>query len=204
MPSELSVSFVAPRPRRATLERALLDCLQAKETMGEALNDWTTCARVNDVATAHVLKSTLDAAGIDCVIPDQNMASVAWHLGQAIGGVRVQVRADRVEQAREILEAEWSEEPADDESSVDELSGDGGELASGPPGPTGDSIAYRAFKASVLGSVLLPMLPYAFLLSLRAASLGELSARGRRHALLAGGISLIAMSALGVTYGLLR
>lgn len=165
--------------------------------MSQETNDWSTCATVSDLATAQVLRTYLDAEGIEALIPDENMVAVAWHLGQAIGGVRVQVRSDQVEQAKEILEVVESQgaEEAPEEPDPDRASAG---ISSG------DAVAYRAFKASVMGLVLFFLLPYAFALSLRAFVLGELSRKGRRDAVLGMGISAIAVTALLVTYGLIR
>lgn len=47
--------------------------------------------------------SALDAAGIDCHLVDQNMVGIDWAVSQAVGGVKVFVRDDDLDRAREIL-----------------------------------------------------------------------------------------------------
>jgi hypothetical protein len=57
-----------------------------------------------DLATAEVGASLLEAAGIPSLIPDENLAGLAWQLGTAIHGVRLQVDPSDLDAAREVLD----------------------------------------------------------------------------------------------------
>jgi hypothetical protein len=65
-----------------------------------------TIKTVADLGSAHVLKGALDAAGIEAFLPDENTAWIAWHLNQAIGGVRIQVDQNNAEAASRLLETQ--------------------------------------------------------------------------------------------------
>ncbi|HEY3057015.1 MAG TPA: DUF2007 domain-containing protein [Thermoanaerobaculia bacterium] len=52
---------------------------------------------------AQVAASALDAAGIDTNLVDQNIVGIDWGMSQAVGGVKVMVRDDDLERAREIV-----------------------------------------------------------------------------------------------------
>lgn len=67
--------------------------------MDDELLTVRTC---NYLHEAELVKSVLEAEGIDAEIPDAYMAGVQPALGAAIGGIRVQIRSsdrDRAEQA---------------------------------------------------------------------------------------------------------
>ena len=54
---------------------------------------------------AHLVVSVLEAAGIDATIPDAYTLGVRPELANALGGVRVLVRASDLEQANQVLAA---------------------------------------------------------------------------------------------------
>ena len=66
-----------------------------------------TVRTCKDVPEAQLVRSMLEAGGIRAVIPDENAATT---LGSPLvldtGGVRVQVAAEDVELARELLDRE--------------------------------------------------------------------------------------------------
>ncbi len=64
-----------------------------------------TVRNCNYLHEAELVKSVLDAEGIDAEIPDAYMAGVQPMLGAAIGGVRVVVRATDLERAEQTLAA---------------------------------------------------------------------------------------------------
>lgn len=59
--------------------------------------------KFHDVASAEVAQSALEANGIPAWIPDSNLAGLAWTLGTALGGVRLQVREEDAEAAAALL-----------------------------------------------------------------------------------------------------
>ena len=66
--------------------------------------DLVTVGNYADIASAEVAASILESAGIECVIPDQNLAGIAWQMGSALQGVRLQVAGEDLELARIALE----------------------------------------------------------------------------------------------------
>ena len=63
-----------------------------------------TIRTCRDLAEAEIVKSALDAAGIEAFIPDENAASLYPSQVLDTDGVRVQVAADDAERAREVLD----------------------------------------------------------------------------------------------------
>src|SRR5436853_6480224 len=63
-----------------------------------------TVGNYADLASAEVAASLLEAADIECVIPDENFAGISWQMGTAIHGVRLQVADENLELARIALE----------------------------------------------------------------------------------------------------
>jgi hypothetical protein len=70
-----------------------------------------TAGNYADLASAEVAASLLDAAGIECVIPDANFAGINWQMATALHGVRVQVGSDDLEVARAALETRYESAP---------------------------------------------------------------------------------------------
>ena len=68
-------------------------------------DELVTVRNCNYLHEAELVKSVLDAEGIDAEIPDAFMAGVQPMLGAAIGGVRVLVRATDLERAEQTLAA---------------------------------------------------------------------------------------------------
>jgi hypothetical protein len=129
------------------------------------------------VEEAYVLKNLLEAEGIAVFLADEKTTGFAWHLSNAIGGVKLQVAADQAERAATILESppdrltaaeldslavepgplDCAEEmqdftgtqggAADEEENVEVE--DNAELP-------GDGIVQRAWRAAVLGIVICP------------------------------------------------
>lgn len=67
-----------------------------------------TCTWLHD---ALFLKSVLDAAGIDAMIPDEHTVSAQPLYAQALGGIRIIVRAEDFERATELLDSDQSDAP---------------------------------------------------------------------------------------------
>jgi hypothetical protein len=64
---------------------------------------------------AQFVRSVLQAAGIEAVIPNEQTLGVHPGLAPAVGGVRVLVRSDTFEAAEELLEATAIPPSGDDE-----------------------------------------------------------------------------------------
>lgn len=67
-------------------------------------DDLVTIDRFLFIANAEIARATLEAAGIDAVLVDENIVRMSWGDAQAHGGVRLQVRAEDADEARTILE----------------------------------------------------------------------------------------------------
>jgi hypothetical protein len=65
--------------------------------------EWTEAHNASWLHEALFLKSVLEAAGIEAVVPDEHTLGVQPLLVNAIGGVRVLVHAADLERAREVL-----------------------------------------------------------------------------------------------------
>lgn len=62
-----------------------------------------TVGNYPDLASARLAQSLLAAEGIEALIPDEHLAGLDWQLGTAIQGVRLQVRDEDAEEARDLL-----------------------------------------------------------------------------------------------------
>ena len=119
------------------------------------------------MASAQVLKSALESAGFDVRLADEQAASAAPHLVDAMGGIRIMVRAERLSAAHAFLQ----EDAARSLDAEDDF----------PPASEGDLLTDRAVRATIVGMLLFVFLPYALVLAVRALLKGGLSrtSRGR-------------------------
>jgi hypothetical protein len=81
---------------------------------------FVVAAAFTSVHEAHLARSALEAAGIDAHVADEHTVSMNWVMSNAIGGVKVLVPDDRLEEARTIL----SVEAQDHGSPLDDVSAD--------------------------------------------------------------------------------
>jgi hypothetical protein len=58
-----------------------------------------------NVHEAHLARSVLEAAGIQATLGDEHLISMDWTYSNAVGGVKVLVPEDRLEEARLLLES---------------------------------------------------------------------------------------------------
>lgn len=61
--------------------------------------------RYRDLSTASVAKSVLDSAGIESFLTDDSVIRMDWLYSNALGGIKLLVRDQDAEAARELLEA---------------------------------------------------------------------------------------------------
>lgn len=66
---------------------------------------WTTVAETAFPHEAHLIATMLNDNEIDTVLKDEHFSSMYPGASIALGGVKVQVQTDRVEEARAILDA---------------------------------------------------------------------------------------------------
>ena len=68
----------------------------------DPLNFVTVASSLNSI-TMHILRARLEAEGIPAILADANMAQSYSLVSVAVGGVRVQVPAEFVEEAKQII-----------------------------------------------------------------------------------------------------
>lgn len=62
-----------------------------------------TAASFNDIATAELAQSVLEAEGIPSSIPNAQLIGLDWRLSGAVGGIHVDVASEHLSRAREVL-----------------------------------------------------------------------------------------------------
>ena len=78
---------------------------------------FVTVARFRDPAMAELVKSKLRAEGIECGLGDEDTIKINWLWSDALGGVKVRVRADQAQRARELLDQDLSQAALAEEES---------------------------------------------------------------------------------------
>jgi hypothetical protein len=63
---------------------------------------------------AHIYRGKLENAGIECFIFDDFHSTSAWHMGYAIGGVRLMIRAGDADRASALIEENLEARAQDD------------------------------------------------------------------------------------------
>jgi hypothetical protein len=66
--------------------------------------------RYRDLPDAWIAQSVIDSAGIDSVLLDENIVGLNWFYSNAMGGVKLQVRARDAEDADALLSLGWVKE----------------------------------------------------------------------------------------------
>lgn len=67
------------------------------------LENLQTVATFTSPWEAQLAKAALESEGIEATIADENLIRLYWAISNAIGGVKVQVRQDDLERARDLL-----------------------------------------------------------------------------------------------------
>jgi hypothetical protein len=151
-----------------------------------------TVAAFSTPEEAHAVRILLEAEGIAAHLADENVVGWVWTLDNALGGVKVQVSNEDVEQAQAILAEAADESHRARLDQLAEASGQPDDEGEPPPGEAadefsaelpGDVLANRAWKAAVFGLVICPLILHVYsawtLLTL-AFSEHEVSASGNR------------------------
>jgi hypothetical protein len=79
-----------------------------------ALRSIVTIRSFPDVMQAWLAKSSLESAGIECYLLDDNMVRLDWGISIVLGGVKLRVKSDDAEAALVILDEPVPEELGDD------------------------------------------------------------------------------------------
>jgi hypothetical protein len=69
-----------------------------------------TIRKFRDLHEAWMAKGSLESAGIECFLVDENMVRMDWFISNFLGGVKLQVRAEDQLAADEVLEQSLSED----------------------------------------------------------------------------------------------
>ena len=146
-----------------------------------------TVAAFTDPVEAELARGALAGEGIDAELRDGALVGVAWHLSNAVGGVKLVVHADDAKRAEAIL------------FRIHALDGVSGEADERPA--AGDDLALRAFRAAVFGLVMAPVLFHLWSIWLlwqcaRAGGTNSTRARWRARGALAIDL-MVALAVLG-------
>lgn len=82
-----------------------------------------TIAKFMNLGEAKLAQGKLTSAGISAFVCDENMHAIGWHMGLALGGIRLQVPDSQLVRALEVLD-DFAPEPVygvgDDDDAEDE------------------------------------------------------------------------------------
>jgi hypothetical protein len=79
-----------------------------------ALRPMVTIRSFPDVMQAWLAKSSLESAGIECYLVDDNMVRLDWGISIVLGGVKLRVKPEDAEEALVFLDQPVPEELGDD------------------------------------------------------------------------------------------
>ena len=110
-----------------------------------------------DLAPANIARGLLVARGIDATLQGDALIGIAWHLSNAVGGIKLLVPETQAADAKLVLASAQIRRP--DEM---DIAGDEPPEAEDAPGRaqpgSNDSLAEAAWRASLLGLLFLPPL----------------------------------------------
>jgi hypothetical protein len=66
--------------------------------------DVVTVRKFRDLPEALLAKGSLDSAGVECWLADDNLVRLDWFISNFVGGIKLQVRKEDAEAANEILD----------------------------------------------------------------------------------------------------
>lgn len=81
-------------------------------------------AAFTNVHEALLAQAVIEASGIDAVLDNEHIISMDWALSNAVGGVKVLVSEDRLEEARQILETAAAVDQEDQPPAAAPVAGD--------------------------------------------------------------------------------
>ncbi len=118
-PEQENTAFATSATLSALEEEEILsDHDRAASTAGrfnDAELELTTISILQNAAEANMVKNQLEAAGIRAYLSGEEAVAMAWYLGDALGGIKVQVAARDAEDALDLLEQKpWQESPEED------------------------------------------------------------------------------------------
>jgi hypothetical protein len=82
-------------------------------------DEWEQVANVNWLHEAHFLKSVLESEDIEVQLPDEHTVGIQPGVATALGGIRILVRANELEHAKQVLkDVKPVDAAADDDDAV--------------------------------------------------------------------------------------
>jgi wobble nucleotide-excising tRNase len=96
---------VAREVLRAELQQRGLqaELPEHRESDKPEIRDLVTLRKFRDLPEALLAKGSLESAGIECTLADDNMVRLDWFYSNAIGGIKLLVNRDDVETAEQVL-----------------------------------------------------------------------------------------------------
>lgn len=107
------------------------------------LDELVTISKFLSLGEAKLAQGKLVSAGISAFVCDENMHAMNWHMGMALGGIRLQVPDSQVVRALEVLD---DFEP--EQSSVSEFDEDDDEVEEVACCPECESLEIREVPAA--------------------------------------------------------
>ena len=126
-----------------------------------------TVATFNDPVEAVIAQNYLQSEGITACLIDENTVSTDWALGNAIGGIKLQVASHSVEEALSLLRRRERDRPTDDDDPTPvavspavakELAED--ESAEREDQAPVNQLADKMFRSAVFGLIFWPLQIY--------------------------------------------
>ena len=68
------------------------------------MRELVTVRQFRDLPEALLAKGSLESAGIECFLADENLVRLDWFISNFIGGIKLNVRPADVENARKLLD----------------------------------------------------------------------------------------------------
>jgi hypothetical protein len=84
------------------------------------LEDLITIAKFLSLGEAKLAQGKLVSAGVSAFVCDENMHAMNWHMGMALGGIRLQVPDSQVVRALEVLDDFEPEESVESQLEEDD------------------------------------------------------------------------------------
>ncbi|MGA7908631.1 MAG: DUF2007 domain-containing protein [Candidatus Sulfotelmatobacter sp.] len=89
------------------LDHRDLECIEEEPAASRPqleLRDIITIRQFRDLPEALLAKGSLESAGIECFLRDDNLVRLDWFISNFIGGIKLCVKAQDVENARQLLD----------------------------------------------------------------------------------------------------
>lgn len=149
---------------------------------------FVTIATFSTPNEAVVAQHALVAEGIEAILTDEATVGMLWHLGNAVGGIKLQVPSDVADRAIDVLESAVPVEIGEDDwrtTGHPERAADDDDFEEEPEHeeiPDSDDVALnndrtqdisRAMLAAVFGLLFCPLHVYALMLLAKVATSSE-------------------------------